>query len=295
MQLGLSTVFCKDEPLTPPLFAALRRLGIETVELADYHPNFSYLHARSLAAIRQMLADAGLTPNSVHTHFCWHDPAFSLATIAPARRRRAVEVYLRGVDALHTLGCPILVTHDLALAAGPAAPDHRTQWAAAVESLQEVAAYAGTAGVSVAVENAGWAQPAQLRDLVRQVGAANVGLCVDTGHYAPDHGPAADAIQAAGDLLLTTHIEDRRTGGPGHLLPLHGSIDWAGVMHALGEVGYTGNFVYELTARRPADVPDLPTDAYVPALEAGQPPETVWAWFSRLAENFAQLQNLATT
>ena len=71
-----------------------------------------------------------------------------------------------------------------------------------------------------------------------------VGFCYDAGHehcYTDNF----DWIETFGDKLLCTHIHDNDGIHDSHTLPYYGNIAWEGVMKALAEVGYSGNFNYE--------------------------------------------------
>jgi sugar phosphate isomerase/epimerase len=257
---GASTIFYQNDPLTPAVLEELRTAGMECVELTDYHPNWSYLKVSWLKQLRQDLADAGLTVNSLHTHIAWFDPDLILSQADPVRRERAIEVYLRAVDAQAILGCPILVTHDIVipLADEVGEAEHLSRRSAFVESLARLAEYAATgAGIEIAIENGtrGYsADTHNLRGIIAEIGAANIGICIDTGH-ANLHPPAADHIRAADEKLITLQIDDSSDHANQHTLPGRGTTDWPALMRALSEVRSTGNFVYELMD--PADIPHL--------------------------------------
>lgn len=256
---GASTIFFKNDPLTPRELETLRSAGMACVELTDYHPNWSYLKASWLKQLRQDLADAGLVVNSLHTHIAWFDPELLLSHPDPVRRQRAIEVYYRAVDAQALIGCPILLTHDIIIptAEEVGEAEHRNRRALFVDSLARVAEYAATAGIRIAIENGtrGYSSDTRnLRGMIREIGADNIGICVDTGH-ANLHPSAADHIRAAGDALITLQIDDSRDHANQHTLPGRGTTDWDALMQALAEVRYSGNFVYELMD--PADIPLL--------------------------------------
>lgn len=256
---GASTIFYKNDPLIPAVLEELRAAGMECVELTDYHPDWSYLKVSWLRQLRQELEAAGLVVNSLHMHIAWFDPELILSHPDAARRDRAVEVYLRAVDAQAIVGCPILLTHDIIIpeASEVGEAEHTSRRSAFVESLARVAEYAAAAGITIAIENGtrGYsADTRTLRGIIADTGAENIGICVDTGH-ANLYPPAADHIRAAGDALITLQIDDSSDHANQHTLPGRGTTDWPALMQALAEVRYTGNFVYELMD--PADIPHL--------------------------------------
>lgn len=256
---GASTIFYKNDPLTPALLDELRGAGMACVELTDYHPNWTYLNRAWLRQLRDDLAAADMTPNSLHTHFAWFDPDLILSHPEPVRRQRAVEVYLRAVDALAIVGCPILLTHDIAIPAVDEVgiDEHLRRRETFIASLATVAEYAATAGVQIAVENTtkGYgADTGMLRGLLADVGHDNIGICIDTGH-ANLHPPVDAHIRVAGERLITLQINDSSDHANQHVLPGRGTTDWLSLMATLVEVRYQGNFVYELM--QPTDVPQL--------------------------------------
>ncbi|MFN8556777.1 MAG: sugar phosphate isomerase/epimerase family protein [Dehalococcoidia bacterium] len=253
---GASTLFYKNDPLTPAILQELRDAGMECVELADYHPNWSYLKVAWLRQLRSDLADCGLSVNSVHTHIAWYDPELLLSHVDSARRERAVEAHLRAVDALAMIDCPILLTHDIVIptAAEAGEEEHHRRRALFVEALGRVADYAATAGIQVAIENTtrGYAADTHvLRGIIADAGRDNIGIVVDTGHA--NLFPPADAhIRAAGKRLITLQIDDSSDHANQHILPGRGTTDWAALMRALVEVDYA---VLRLRAELPRGHP----------------------------------------
>jgi sugar phosphate isomerase/epimerase len=79
------------------------------------------------------------------------------------------------------------------------------------------------------------------------LGPEQAGVCVDTGHAAlGDLGPRR-AIRMAGQRLITTHLQDNLGQRDDHMPPGDGNIDWDDVAAALGEIGYPGCVLLELT------------------------------------------------
>ena len=121
-----------------------------------------------------------------------------------------------------------------------------------------------TSGCEFAIENggSGWrADVAHLLELLSDAGAdphgvhEALGLCLDTGHRHL-YGDVAEGIRLGGRAISTLHIHDNHGARDEHILPLDGTIAWAPFMHALGEIGYDGVFLYEIG--KDADVSRLP-------------------------------------
>lgn len=126
-------------------------------------------------------------------------------------------------------------------------PEERArQWNLAVETLRPVAEYAGERGVRLALEPLNRFETdfintaEQGLDLVDRIGAANVGLLLDTFHMNIEEKDMPAAIRKAGSKLFHFHSceNDRGTPGSGH-------VEWSVVKQALEEAGYDGPVVIE--------------------------------------------------
>jgi sugar phosphate isomerase/epimerase len=246
MRLGSSTYWWHEEALTAQHIAQMAQAGVAVLEISDYHPNFNYLRVKWLAEIRQVVQDHGLAMSTVHTHLRWHDPALHLAHPDPVRYRRAIEAYLRAVDALVVLGCPILLTHDLDLAGQEGTEDPAAR-VRTIDALREIADYCQAAGMRIVVENMprGWAaNVSRVCSVVKAVNHPALGICLDTAHaYRGDN--VEQAFPLVAPYLHALHINDADTHAE-HLMPGEGAIPWSAVMQRLKHVAYTGDFVYEL-------------------------------------------------
>ena len=86
--------------------------------------------------------------------------------------------------------------------------------------------------------------------------------CLDLGHVAICGREPADMIRALGrDRLKALHVQDVDLTRDSHVAPFSGKIEWNSVCSALAEIGYTGDFTYEVDYTlepTPAEImPDL--------------------------------------
>ena len=261
MKLGASTIPYRSEPLTHEVLAKFSEVGIESLELCDYHPNFTFADFGFRAFLRQALGGMGFHLNSIHIHLKHRDPACDLASLDPAQRRKALGDHKQAVDLAAELGGCILVTHDIAIP-GPDEELGPEKRAAFLQNLGEVAEYAAPAGVRLALENTGprgyTGDPQRLVALLEDLGAPNVGAVIDTGHRNLGGDPAG-ALRTVGGHLITLHLHDNHGEQDEHLLPGRGNIAWDEVNRALAEIGYDGVFMYEIN--RPGDVQELAENA----------------------------------
>jgi len=116
-------------------------------------------------------------------------------------------------------------------------------------------------GVGIAVENMVdfrdnrrrycGGSPEELMQLIERINDPDVGICLDTGHANIAGLDCPALVRMFGSRLRATHINDNRGKyGDEHLLPYFGSIDWQGVMTALKEVDYRGDFSFEISSQR---------------------------------------------
>ena len=124
-------------------------------------------------------------------------------------------------------------------------------WRFAVDGVARLCERVAPLGVRVAFEP----EPGMLVESLAQwealrdaVAAPNLGLTLDVGHV-PCTEPidAAEAIRRHAGELLNVHLDDSRGGVHEHLQIGDGELDWAGVMGALVDVGFTGVASLELS------------------------------------------------
>jgi hypothetical protein len=92
--------------------------------------------------------------------------------------------------------------------------------------------------------------PDELVDLVDSFKDESLGMCIDTGHAHASGIYVPDFIRLAGKRLKCTHIDDNFADKDSHLPPFMGTVDWKGTMKALREIGYDGDFSFEIGPQR---------------------------------------------
>jgi len=85
-----------------------------------------------------------------------------------------------------------------------------------------------------------------LIDLVDSFGCSNVGVCLDVEHLAISQIDPVKQVFLIGDRLKSTHISDYMDVKANHLLPFSGYMEWEPFMKALADVGYNGDFAFEM-------------------------------------------------
>jgi sugar phosphate isomerase/epimerase len=86
----------------------------------------------------------------------------------------------------------------------------------------------------------------ELKELVDSFDHAMVGVCWDIGHGHRIYNDSVRPIKEMGRYIKALHVDDNHGSSDEHLLPFLGTIQWEGVMNTLKEIGYEGDFVYEI-------------------------------------------------
>jgi D-psicose/D-tagatose/L-ribulose 3-epimerase len=155
------------------------------------------------------------------------------------------------VDFAATVGAPLVCCHG-EVGRIRAIADHDQEYGYLLSGVQRIARHAAGLGLGLAMEVLNRYEShllnttAQAIEFVTQVGAANVGILLDSYHMNIDEADPATAILDAGDRLFLFHAADsnRQAVGRGH-------IDFSALFRALRRIGYTGSVVVECTAAGP--------------------------------------------
>lgn len=103
--------------------------------------------------------------------------------------------------------------------------------------------------------------PITIEELIDTADGLGIGICWDFGHpnvntFGKDNDQS-DILKIAGNRVKALHVHDNCGGRPDeHLAPYRGSIDWDGIIPVLKEIGYKGDFNFEVL---PGAVPGYAT------------------------------------
>ena len=163
----------------------------------------------------------------------------------------------RSVQAAEIIGIPWIVIH-----AGTAfdAEDYRKESRKRnIAYFRPLLAFAAEHDVGLAIENL-WdlairprrrytANAEELMELVTALdayGDGRVGTCWDFEHADIMGQSQREGLLLLGKSLKCTHVSDQTGINNDHILPLYGSTDWKECVGLLREIGYEGDFTFEM-------------------------------------------------
>lgn len=243
---------------------ALRRMARAGFDAADYtfnemvHPECVWNSTGWQEYARQILDVAhavGLHFNQAHAPFLfdwdtkWQTPAFELEILP---------VIKHSIECAAFLGAKYIVVH----------PIHHIRYRGSEKQLWEWnRAYYATllpvarqCGIHIALENM-WqtdplrgcgdsdvfSHPEEFRDFLDCLQDDYAAACVDVGHAGLAGEDPAVMLRVLGPRVKALHIHDNRHHVDDHTLPYVGLLDWDAITTALADIGYEGDFTFEVT------------------------------------------------
>lgn len=92
-----------------------------------------------------------------------------------------------------------------------------------------------------------FSNPVRHIEFVKSLDSKYFNICIDVGHSALLGYMPEDVINSMdSNLFKTIHIHDNDFERDSHILPFEGKIDWDAVTKALANIGYDGDFSFEL-------------------------------------------------
>ena len=246
-------------------FDAIVAAGFKQTEILGQEPHLCEPPTGgALTAFGKRLEARGLRIRTVHAPLKKH----MLGAPDEDWRRGNVDVFSEYLCFAGAVGATDVVIHtapnpkSIPMAEDPQLPGRIRD--AVRRSLDELVPIAGQVGTRILVENLPFrcAFPfmsmGELRPLVEDYPAAQLGLVLDTGHAWTARLDPADQIRRAGSRLGGTHLQDVDLEAPDdqHWAPTQGDLDWESILAALGEVQYNGPWTFEVCNPRHGETPD---------------------------------------
>jgi sugar phosphate isomerase/epimerase len=252
---AISTHLYHDERLCRDHLVEIAAHGFEAIELFANRPHTAYEDPATMDQIVESLSDTALRLHSIHAPIAeelrggrWKG-AYSIASAEASAREQAVTEARAALSIARRVPVNFLVVH-VGVPESQNADPSVNRADAARRSIEELCQAAESLGVRLALEvmpNA-LSTPERLAAFIEDdLDASDVGICFDFGH-AHLMGDVLDAVDAASEHLVTTHVHDNAGRSDDHLLPFEGSIPWDPTLMALQKIGFEGAFVFELAA-----------------------------------------------
>lgn len=208
-------------------------LKVEGVELQDIHfpqTRPAYLRMLRRTAGSLNLAIVGV---SVHNDFGRADPTIRQSEVVKVKQ---------WVEVAEQLGAPLVRVF-----AGYPEGDHQARWPAMIDSLRETAAFAGHAGMRLALENHNHAAftptAAEFLKVLEEVRSPYLVPLLDTGNYV-DGWPS---VQKTVGVAAHVHAKFWKVAADGS----DEKVDYARILPALRAAGYDGWVSFEYEAEEP--------------------------------------------
>lgn len=163
-------------------------------------------------------------------------------SILASERQATINHYKSIIDLAHDLGANMVLYIGGWRAQGMT---YKDGWAHSLTCLRQIAAYADTAGINIAIEpttaDTNLIDSAtDARRMMLESEASNVGLMFDTCHVAYEGQSLPSYVNAMGDKLLHLHAADTGRTAIGK-----GDMDWNSLLQSLLEHKYSGIFTVE--------------------------------------------------
>ncbi|MDF3127643.1 sugar phosphate isomerase/epimerase [Kiritimatiellaeota bacterium B1221] len=124
-------------------------------------------------------------------------------------------------------------------------------WNHCVELYRELCSRAAQYGITITIETAisEWydltLHPERMVQFCKEVGAPNIGICVDSGHCHLNGLHTASVIRSCGSFMCETHFHDNYGQRDEHNPVGVGTVDWNGIIQALHDIQYQGLITFE--------------------------------------------------
>lgn len=239
-KIGLST---NGNRVGRGLLEQYQRAGISAIEISGGEREFL---SQDPQMMRTLAADHGVDLWSFHLPFVPFDAIdISMPALAKATVDKHAEIIKRAVE----FGIKVFVIHP---SGEPIRTKREERIACAKEHLSKLAEIAEAQGAVIAVEDIPRTCLCNTADETLEIVGADdrLRVCFDTNHLIHGDMPA-DFVRRAGDKIVTLHVSDYDYQNERHWLPGEGKTDWNELLKALGEVGYHGPWMYEISMQCP--------------------------------------------
>lgn len=236
-----------------------RKTGFDGIELALNETGEMSLESNDeeIISYRKVADEAGIEISSLSTALYW---SYSLTSENENTRKKARSIVKKQLDAASVLGVDTILVVPGAVGVDfipdCEVVDYDVAYNRAFSAIKELASYAESRKVSIAIENV-WNKfllsPLEMRDFIDRIGSPYVGAYLDVGNIIyigyPEHW-----IKILGNRIKKVHFKDyRRDVGTaaGFVDILSGDVNYPAVVEALKKAGYTDYVTAEMVPPAP--------------------------------------------
>lgn len=239
MKFGMNLLLWTGElnDAMKPVLSSLKKMGYDGVELPLFNVDLDY------AAWGKHLDEVGLERTAVTVRGEADNPISPDAAV----RAAGVANTSKALDCCAAAGATHLVgPFHSALGVFSGQGPTKDEWKWGVDSMRQVAEYAGSVGVTLGVECLNRFETYLLNThadsarFVKEVDHPNCRMMYDTFHANIEEKNIADAIRSCADVCCHVHISENDRSTPGT-----GNVRWAENFDTLKETGYDGWLMIE--------------------------------------------------
>lgn len=244
--IGLSTG-CFYHQSIPDCLPLIRESGFSMIEVCSSPEHLDFHDSKSVHQTAQKIRELGMEAYSFHAPFA---PNIDIASSDVSQRTASVTEILRAVEA-----AALLQVHYFVLHPGPENPatipmaEQLPRMKHVIESLNEVARRCRELGIMCVLENKLphllFGNTSDILWILDGINAAEVGVCLDTGHAFLANDMHALVHKLAGHLRMI-HAHDNGGANDNHLPPGDGKIDWEKFLRDLITARFRGAFILEM-------------------------------------------------
>ncbi len=265
-----SYVFIKKR-LHPGMLDTFKRGGAQAVEIFAARGHFNYTEKEHVKELATWFKTEGVEFHSMHSpiymgnDFKSGGQPLNIVDMEKPRRIEAMDEIKRAVEVAEIMPFRFLVQH---IGKTDEHDDPRKfEWA--LSGIEHLRAFCRQLGVTLLVENTpnDLATPERLKELLKALHYADLGICFDSGH-AHMMSSVHQAFGVLEDRIRSTHVHDNHRDRDSHLWPGEGNIDWNETMQALRSAPQVPALVLEIEGQEGMDVAAKMAETYKKLEEA---------------------------
>lgn len=243
MKIGLSTLFCFEQPFTTML-KYLETIDVENIELID-DGQHAFNESR-IKTLKETVKKRGFE-TSVHAPFM----DVNIASFSKSARASAMLRLKQSIQYSSELGSRYWVFHPgLQTDVGQFSP--ALDWKTNLESVREIIDFAEKFGITATIENGLHPLPFLLKtadDFLRfyeDFGETSIGLTLDIGH-ANVNNQIDCFFEKLPEKIVHAHLHDNHGKFDEHLGLGDGNVDWQKTVRTFKRISFKGTLVIEST------------------------------------------------